>query len=157
MTNLTECWFIFHAIQNEDREEPCAPIEFVIELDEIPEVMDFNESESGYYLEQIKWEITSINGDLSTPYQIVIDIHGNINPAYNAALMSLFGDQVGGALLMKSETYLAARRDNIEKFDALEENYIGSLSIVKGIVDGLVNDKLAKQVFGRLMTSSNFV
>lgn len=157
MTNLGNGWFTFNVMENDDPEEPCAPIDFSIELDEIPEVMRFNESMDGYYLDQIKWTITGRAGDLSAPHEIVIDIHGDINPAYNAALMSLFGDEVGRTLLMKSEAYLAARRSNLEKSHAEDERYIGDLAIARDVVKKMSDVKLAKQVFGRIMTSSTFI
>ena len=157
MTKLGDSWFTFNAMENDERDELSAPIDFSIELDETPEVMDFNESEGGYYLDQVKWTIMGQVGDLSAPHEIVIDIHGDINPAYNAALMSLFGDEVGGVLLMKSEAYLAARRSNLEKVDADKERYMGNLTIVRNVLKEMTDDKLTKQVFGRLMTSSTFI
>lgn len=157
MTEQNTCWFTFVVMENDERDEPTAPIRFTIELDEKPDVMLLTMSETGYYQGQIKWIVTSYRDDLSAPYEIEIDIHGNVNPSYNAALVALFGEEVGATLLMESEAYRTARQANFDRHDTVDEKYLGSLTIVKALVDEMCSQELAKQVLGRLLTNSIFV
>lgn len=153
MTKLGNCWFTPRAIESDDPGEFAAPIEFTIELAEVPEVMLLNESETGYYLGQIKWRITSYGNIENAPFEIEVDIHGDVNPTYNAALISLFGEEVGATIIMRSEAFLSARKE----MDYTEATYVSDWGIVDKIVSALKGEHMAKQVFGRLMTSSVFV
>ena len=157
MTSLGDSWFSFDAIDGEEPGSYLPPVLFHIEFDEIPDCMRLAVSEAGFYQGQIRWRVTSYHTDISAPYEIEVEIHGEVNPSYSSAIVALFGGEVGNTLLMKGKGYLAARKESNKEYHAERQNFMTNLRIVEHCVSKFEEKDLAQQVFGRLMANSIFV
>lgn len=142
--------------------ESGAALTYSIGLSEIPEALQRCRTKTSYFMSQIGFDVIS-HGDVdSDPFNLEIAIHGDVNPDYNAALASLFGDEIGQILTQTGEVYEWAMRAHFEEVENEdgqgdeEVRYIGGLGIVEQLLHERQSAELAEQVLRRLMANSVF-
>lgn len=164
MSNITTGFFFqpFEVTENEPLERG-AMLTYSIGLLEAPEIMERCQSKSGFYMNQLGFELVSLDGSTidgpgNDPYNLEVAIFGNVNPGYNAALSSLFGVEIGQILTQTGEVYERAMGNQWDKVDnEVGYKYIGGISMVEQLVIERQSLELAEQVFHRLMANSVFL